>query len=159
MVVRLAKEDDLRGLERIERSSFRKERFPRALLAFLLCSNAFMTVVDETDGVLTGYASAYLDARESARLVSLAVLPAFRGRGVAKRLMEKVELGCIEKGVREISLEVSISNLIALHLYLRQGYEIAGIIKNYYGAGHDAFYMEKKIYKMENEEPPNPQGL
>jgi ribosomal-protein-alanine N-acetyltransferase len=145
MGVRRARPADLSGLEEIEHASFQRERFPRSLLRTMLISSQFLTLVEEEDGAVVGYASAYLQEGGSARMVSIAVLPRWRGRGTARLLMDRLEGACREEGVTLMSLEVAVRNVVALRLYLSQGYSIKGMVKDYYGRGKDAFYMERRL--------------
>jgi ribosomal-protein-alanine N-acetyltransferase len=144
MSLRLGRPSDLHDLEEIERSSFEKGRFPRSLLATMLDSGDFLTLVDEED-VVVGYVSVYLEGPAKARLVSIAVLPEWRGKGAARLLMEGAEEASIEREISLMGLEVGIRNVVALRLYLSQGFGIKGLIKDYYGKGKDAFYMEKAL--------------
>lgn len=144
MSLRPGRPSDLHDLEEIERSSFEKGRFPRSLLATMLGSGDFLTLVDE-EQVVVGYVSAYFEGPGKARLVSIAVLPEWRGRGLARLLMEGIERESIGRGVSLMTLEVGMRNVVALRLYLSQGFDIGGIIRDYYGRGKDAFYMEKEL--------------
>jgi [ribosomal protein S18]-alanine N-acetyltransferase len=58
-----------------------------------------------------------------AELLNLAVLPDNRRRGIGARLMEKVIQEARASGARELFLEVRDSNLPALGLYRRIGFE------------------------------------
>jgi ribosomal-protein-alanine N-acetyltransferase len=144
MSLRPGRPSDLHDLEEIERSSFERGRFPRSLLAAMLGSDEFLTLVDEQHAVV-GYVSVYLEGEGKARLVSIAVLPEWRGKGTARLLMERAEEASIERGASLMALEVGMRNVVALRLYLSQGFGIKGIIKDYYGKGKDAFYMEKEL--------------
>lgn len=65
----------------------------------------------------------------------LAVLPAFRGKGIGKALLAHVEKVAREKGFQEIRLatrEVMESNL---RLYLSQGYEVQEVFTHPAGTG------------------------
>lgn len=59
---------------------------------------------------------------------SIAVAPSFRGKGVAKALIEKA----VEGFSGSCYLEVRASNQAAQNLYLSCGFEIAAVRKNYY---------------------------
>jgi ribosomal-protein-alanine N-acetyltransferase len=143
--IRRATGKDLTMLEDIERSSFQKERFPRSLLKTITSSKDFLTLVAEAEKEVVGYSSAYLERRDRARLISIAVLPMERGKGTAKLLLTRLEEACVKKGVTAIGLEVGVSNVVALRLYFSQGYAIKGMIRDYYGKGKDAFYMERSL--------------
>ena len=145
MEIRKARARDLEPLERIERSSFHEERFQRWLLQSMIGEKAFLTMVALEDGEVVGYGSVHLSGPGPARVISIAVLPARRGNGIGRSLLEALEDECSAKNIASLCLEVSMSNLVALHLYLSKGYEVEGTIPGYYGEGKDAFYMVKDL--------------
>jgi ribosomal protein S18 acetylase RimI-like enzyme len=42
-------------------------------------------------------------------------------------------------------LQVAVTNVAALNLYLHQGYVLQGVIGSYYGPGKDAYFMDKVL--------------
>ncbi len=48
----------------------------------------------------------------------------YRGRGIAKRLLEEAELRAKEQGVDVLSLIVASNNIVARDLYIKLGYEL-----------------------------------
>jgi ribosomal-protein-alanine N-acetyltransferase len=132
----------------IERASFNEERFQRWLLESMIGEKTFMTLVALEEKEVVGYGSVHLSGAP-ARIISIAVLPDKRGRGLGRSLLEALENDCLAKSIMSLCLEVSISNLVALHLYLSKGYEVKGIIHGYYGDGKDAFYMVKVLSEKE----------
>ena len=102
-----------------------------------------MVAVDG-DGVV-GYGSVHLTGQGPARIISIAVLPEMRGTGVGSSILVSMEQMCLKMGLPSLCLEVAISNLVALHLYVSRGYEVKGTIPGYYGEGKDAFYMVKNL--------------
>ncbi|ADO81836.1 GNAT family N-acetyltransferase [Ilyobacter polytropus] len=69
----------------------------------------------------------------------------FRGRGCAKKLMERSTQYFKEKGMEKISLTVAPENKSAVGLYKKMGYIIENIQNSEYGEGVDRLYMVKKI--------------
>jgi ribosomal-protein-alanine N-acetyltransferase len=63
---------------------------------------------------------------------NLAVLPAFRRRGVASALLERVLEHGVRVGARSAMLEVRRSNEAARQLYERFGFTVAGVRHGYY---------------------------
>jgi ribosomal-protein-alanine N-acetyltransferase len=143
--LRKARGRDLESLERIERSSFHEERFQRWLLQSMIGEKGFMTLVAVDEGEVVGYGSIHLPGPGPARIISVAVLPERRGAGIGRSILEAMEAECARMGVSSLCLEVAISNLVALHLYVSKGYEVKGTIPGYYGEGKDAFYMVKNL--------------
>ena len=145
MDIRKARGKDLGSLERIERSSFHEERFQRWLLQSMIGEKGFLTLVALDDDEVVGYGSIHLTGPKPARVISIAVLPERRGAGIGRSILEAMEAECESLGIASLCLEVAISNLVALHLYVAKGYEVKGTIPGYYGEGKDAFYMVKDL--------------
>lgn len=101
--------------------------------------------VAELDGELVGYAVfwAVLDEGE---LGNVSVAPAYRRRGIATTLVNAVLSRAAERGVRDVYLEVRVSNSGAQDLYNRFGFEQVGRRRNYYiQPVEDAFVMRKRL--------------
>ena len=81
---------------------------------------------------------------------NLAVLPEFRGRGIASALLNFVLKNGAAMGARRATLEVRRSNDAARLLYERFGFSVGGIRPDYYSKpGEDALVLWR-------EEPPQP---
>ena len=83
--------------------------------------------------------------RRHASLDAIAVDPSHRGRGVGKRLLAGVEREAAKRRSVEIRLVTAESNLAALDLFLRSGYEIVERLTRYYPKGQNAVVMKKKL--------------
>lgn len=68
-----------------------------------------------------------------AQILSIAVLPEYRGKGVAYRLMEKGFLYLQSLGVPEIKLEVRPENKAGKRLYEKMNFQEAGITEDTQG--------------------------
>ncbi|MBQ0084290.1 MAG: ribosomal protein S18-alanine N-acetyltransferase [Clostridiales bacterium] len=64
-------------------------------------------------------------------ITNIGILPEFRRNGTAQRLLEKLECDYKEK-LSFISLEVRVSNLAAISLYKKLGYQKAGERRSFY---------------------------
>ena len=138
--------EDLEEMLNIERSSFGDESYQKELIEQLLSDKEFHNAIVEVEDVKVGYATFFEDARKKrARLITIAVMPEYRNRGLAKALLAflQKEMGRLRLGI--VSLEVGTSNVPATNLYLSLGFRIKGTIPNYYGKGKDALYMERSI--------------
>lgn len=82
-------------------------------------------------GILVGYAGALLILDE-AHVMTLAVREDHRRRGIGARLLLELIRKMEEKGARFLTLEVRKSNLPAIELYSRFGFQIMGERKHYY---------------------------
>ncbi len=92
-----------------------------------------------------GYA-AWLLSLDTADLLDIAVLPECRGKGKADALMSFMHTECKARGIKEIFLEVRESNMPAILLYKKHGYEQISVRRKYYSAPtEDALIMRKTL--------------
>lgn len=82
-------------------------------------------------GAVLGYTSAQTVLDEG-YINNVAVHPAYRRRGIASRLLEKLRRRGTELGLSFLTLEVRASNLAAQALYAKHGYREVGCRRNYY---------------------------
>ncbi len=78
-------------------------------------------------------------------LISIAVLPDFRRRGVASALMRKVMRALVGYGCEDLFLEVRVSNVGAVELYRELGFGVERRIRYYYADGEAAYVMSKRL--------------
>jgi ribosomal-protein-alanine N-acetyltransferase len=74
-------------------------------------------------------------------VVSVAVLPEFRRKGIGKGIVEEAINGVKSKKCDELYLEVRCSNTDAVRLYENMGFIINQKLKAYYRDGEDAYMM------------------
>ncbi len=88
--------------------------------------------VARLDGRVVGCGAMVVDAAEaSAELKRMFVDPMARGRGVARKLLERIEDQARSLGRRLILLETGVSSIEALALYKRCGYRERGPFGSY----------------------------
>jgi [ribosomal protein S18]-alanine N-acetyltransferase len=73
-------------------------------------------------------------AGDEAELYRIAVLPALRGRGRGRWLLERLLAWAREQGLRAVHLEVRAGNAAARRLYARAGFAETGRRPGYYAA-------------------------
>lgn len=78
-------------------------------------------------------------------VVSVAVMPEDRRRGIGEALVTGAMNGMRGYGARQCYLEVRITNQEAISLYKKLGFEVARTIHGYYADGEDAFVMSKSL--------------
>jgi len=66
----------------------------------------------------------YLEAPDTWYICGIAVIPAYRGHGIGKRLMQIAREQALAHGYDRLSLVVFEENTVAAGLYQRMGYEI-----------------------------------
>lgn len=145
MRIRSAGIEELPEVQRIENSCFGEERYSAEVLAAMLEEEGFETFLAEDEEIMGSATVNYRKDLVAAQLVSIAVLPRFRGRGVARALLAEAEARVRKRGADRMVLQVSVTNVAALNLYLHQGYVLQGMIGDYYGPGKDAYFMEKML--------------
>jgi ribosomal-protein-alanine N-acetyltransferase len=64
--------------------------------------------------------------------MNVAVDPAWRGRGVARTLLDRLFTLTEDDTERGYTLEVRVSNQIAIHLYESLGFVATGVRRGYY---------------------------
>lgn len=78
-------------------------------------------------------------------IVSLAVLPEFREKGVGNDLVSNALKGMTGYGAKESYLEVRVSNIPAINLYEKLGFAVVRTKRSYYKDGEDAYIMAKAV--------------
>lgn len=143
-VWRFAGERDLDAIDRIEEICFREHRFRREFLEWVLGNpNARTLVWDESDRIV-GSVMILLSGKRM-RVLTIAVLPRFRRRGIGDALLDAAERTARGLGARTARLEVSTKNRSAIAMYRRRGYRTDVVLPAYYSWGDDALAMEKTL--------------
>lgn len=139
MKVRVARAHDMETIRAIELEAFEftweAEVFERELRRddCLFC-------LGELEGATVAMASLNWIVDE-VHLMSIAVAPAFQGRGLARQLLGENLAFCQRLDMQWMTLEVKWDNLAALALYKSYGFTTAGRRKAYYRDGQDARIM------------------
>jgi ribosomal-protein-alanine N-acetyltransferase len=137
---------DLVAIEEIERRSY-PTPWSRSMFAGELakpssiCLGAFEN--EDESSRLRGYliVSRYVDAWH---VMNIAVDPAHRGHGIATLLLERLFELTADDARRGYTLEVRVSNGVAIGVYERLGFEARGIRRGYYTDNReDALIMWK----------------
>ena len=122
---------DLELVDEIERESYPTPWSRSMFDAELRKPSALGLGAFSEDGVLVGYAfvSRYVDAWH---VMNVAVALSHRRRGIASALLERLFEVTATDPRRGYTLEVRVSNLGAIKLYERLGFESRGIRRGYY---------------------------
>ncbi len=123
---------DLNAIERIERDSY-PTPWSRSMFAGELAkpSSLSLGAFDPETGDLLGYLiiSRYVDAWH---VMNLAVAPGFRRRRIASSLLDRLFDLTAGEDRRGYTLEVRVSNDVAIRLYEQAGFRARGIRRGYY---------------------------
>lgn len=142
--VRPARLEDIDALLALENSCFSTDKIKPRQMRYLLSKAKACTYVACYDGQLIAYAMVFTpQLPRPARLYSIAVAQAWRGKRVAERLLQNV-LGYIDGlGYCRVRLEVRISHTQVQALYQRFGFIATGEKAAYYEDNEDALLMER----------------
>jgi ribosomal-protein-alanine N-acetyltransferase len=146
--------DDLQSVMQINRETLPEnysdyffmdlyERFPET----------FIVAVE--DGRIAGYIMCRIEVGLSnfglgglirkGHVVSVAVLPRYRRKGVAQALLNMATDGMRYYKAKQCYLEVRVTNDAGVALYKKLGFEISRTVHGYYSDGEDAYVMSKKL--------------
>lgn len=104
-------------------------------------------IVLEADGKVIGFID-FMITFNSATVSQIAVLNEYRRKGFGNLLLKEMEKYFPNEGediVENVTLEVRASNVPAINLYKKNGYENVVIKPHYYPDGEDAIYMVKRL--------------
>ena len=146
--------DDLQSVMQINRETLPEnysdyffmdlyERFPETF------------IVAKEDGRIAGYIMCRIEVGLSnfglgglirkGHVVSIAVLPTYRRKGIAQALLNKSMEGMRFYKAKQCYLEVRVTNDAGVGLYKKLGFEVSRTVHGYYSDGEDAYVMSKKL--------------
>lgn len=134
--IRPMKTDDLSQVQTIDRLSFTMP-WPGSAYEYELNENplSLLWVAEaqppEGPAKVVGMIVVWLIVDE-AHIATIAVLPEYRGQGIARCLLVTSLQEVIRRGFRIATLEVRIGNIAAQNLYRRFGFTTVGVRPKYY---------------------------
>jgi [ribosomal protein S18]-alanine N-acetyltransferase len=146
--VRRLRLGELDRIMEIERASFGRDAYDRKLFAEYARKCGELFLVAEGSGKVCGYMLTCTRALPGgglgAEVISVAVLPARRGKGVASALMESTLRRLRLRQVMRLSLMVMETNHKARRFYRKHGFETDRRVKAYYENGRDGIRMFRR---------------
>ena len=108
------------------------------------CAKVF--VAKDEEGNLLGYLD-FMITFDSATIDRICVAEEYRKQGVAQKLLDKMVEICKKQKdkVEFVTLEVRVSNIPAITLYTKMGWQKVVVKPKYYDDGEDALYMIRSI--------------
>lgn len=147
ITVRRAVIEDVDEILKIELSSFPTPWSREAFVGELTQNNFAQYFIIEYDYRIVGYVGMWLILDE-AHITNIAILPEARGLKLGEFLMRYVMNAAKLAGASGMTLEVRVSNEVAIMMYKKLKFEEHGIRKNYYddhGKKEDAIIMWVKL--------------
>lgn len=144
LIIRKANLNDFNDIYNIETVSFKEESFPIWLIKELLLNFSEFFLIAEFKGKVVGYISAVLE-NNRCHIYSIAVLPDFRNKGIASKLLMELLKKLKESNIKKVYLEVKTNNIIAIKLYEKFNFKIKEVKRKYYSDGSDAYIMELSL--------------
>jgi len=115
----------------LERESFTDPWTARQIEMAVDDDAVIAIIAQATDGALMGYVLARA-IEDEGEILSITAGPAFRRKGVGRRLLDAAISELHQRGARTAWLEVRRSNAAAHALYLGAGFVATGVRKAYY---------------------------
>jgi len=108
-------------------------------------------IVAEENGTVVGYIMCRIESglsnfgfsglMKKGHIVSVAVLPEFRRKGIGQALIVESMKAMRTYNAKQCFLEVRVTNMAAVSLYKKLGFQISRTIRGYYADGEDAYVM------------------
>ncbi|MHA1199403.1 MAG: GNAT family N-acetyltransferase [Candidatus Heimdallarchaeaceae archaeon] len=158
-IVRQAELGDINDIIKINRLCL-PENYSFDFFYRILTEFGFACAVGIEDGKVVGYLLSRVERPFSTfiglnpakgHVISIAVLPENRRKGLGVKIMRYGMQKLIENNVETLYLEVRVSNIAAIEMYKKLGFYVKREFKNYYRDGESAFVLEWGK-KQENEE-------
>jgi ribosomal-protein-alanine N-acetyltransferase len=140
MVLRALQEKDIDAVMEIEKHCFTTNWSREALMNEIGNPCAFYAVGVSEHGPI-GYGGEWI-IMDEAHITTIAVAPEAQGKRFGERLLVALLREARYRGARRATLEVRVSNHVALRLYAKYGFETVAIRRKYYqDTDEDALIM------------------
>lgn len=141
MTIREWKFEDILTLAKLEEQCFSNDRWSYRTFAGCYENPAFYGIVAVDGEEIIGYAGITV-ASDSADIENVLVSERYRRAGVGSKLVKKLIKHARDRGAGQIFLEVRVSNVSAMYLYLKHGFVGAYARTRYYSDGEDCLVMK-----------------
>jgi ribosomal-protein-alanine N-acetyltransferase len=152
--IRKFRENDMQAVMQINRETL-PENYTDYFFLDLFERYPDTFIVAEQDGKILGYIMCRIEVGLSnfglggiirkGHVVSIAVLPKARRKGVAQELIKTALEGMKKYKAKQGFLEVRVTNGPGVKLYTKMSFEVTRTIHGYYSDGEDAYVMSKKL--------------
>ncbi|KUO14258.1 hypothetical protein AQJ58_02830 [Streptomyces sp. DSM 15324] len=130
-------------MARLDEQAFPHGPYPFFVLRQLITAFPDFLLLVEEDSEVHGYVLATSPHEAQSWILSLAIAPALRGRGLGRQLMTGILSRLRVQGTHSVWLSVEPGNEKAVALYLSLGFapDPGGPRKDYFGPGEDRLLM------------------
>ena len=142
MTIRYASPNDFDRIYEIEKRVFSNPWSKESIKKELDNYSKSLNLISEIDGQLMGYFFSHMISNE-VHILNIAIDVPFQHRGNGKAFFNQIFKKYLEYA--NVFLEVKRTNLPAINLYHKFGFEEIDIRKMYYSDGQDAVVMSRKV--------------
>lgn len=141
ITIREMKSEDIDGAYEVEKECFKTPWSKESIEKDFKNNSVSSYFVVEKEREIIGYIGSWIVLNES-QITNIAVKKIYRGMKIGEKLLKTVLKEHEKKGVKTFVLEVRTGNEVALNLYKKMGFKIAGKRPKYYTDNkEDAFIM------------------
>ena len=142
MTIRYASSNDFDRIYEIEKRVFSNPWSKESIKKELDNYSKSLNLISEIDGQLMGYFFSHMISNE-VHILNIAIDVSFQHRGNGEAFLSQIFKKYLEYA--NVFLEVKRTNLPAINLYHKFGFEEIDIRKMYYSDGQDAVVMSRKV--------------
>jgi len=142
MIIRYASLNDIDRIYEIEKRVFSNPWSKESIKNELDNYSKSLNLISEIDGQLMGYFFSHMISNE-VHILNIAIDVSFQHRGNGEAFFNQIFKKYLEYA--NVFLEVKRTNLPAINLYHKFGFEEIDIRKMYYSDGQDAVVMSRKV--------------
>lgn len=141
MIIREFKRPDVKRVLEIEMESF-NDPYPASILIDIYNLGAGFLVAQE-DNMVVGYIIFWIRYEDEGHIISLATDKKHRRKSIGTQLVDYAVNIFSKCNIKDIKLEVRVSNKGAREFYEKMDFNEKEILKNYYEDGEDAVIMKR----------------
>ena len=124
--------DDVEAVVKIEEEAYGKHHWAKSSFYDEMSNNLAKYYVAKTpSGELVGYAGTWHIIDEG-HITTIAVKRDFLRNHIGEAIIQKIIKDCYENNIKYLTLEVRVSNVPAIKLYEKYGFQSLGTRKGYY---------------------------
>lgn len=137
--------EDVDAVSAIENNTFHSPWSKASIRQEIEDNHLAVYYVAVSKGKVVAYAG-YWEVVDECHITNVAVDDHYRGQGIGHKLMQALIEHAIERDYKAMTLEVRVSNAVAIHLYEDHGFTSMGIRAGYYtDTKEDALIMWKEL--------------